>query len=185
LIKKNQKYIIFDRDGTLIYHIPYLYDYRKVKLLPTVRDSLRILLSYNYRLILHTNQSGISRGYFDLKHVEECNLKMIELIDLGEDIFTEICIAPDFPPNEITYRKPSPLFGIHILKKYNINKNQLIYVGDSVSDLLTAKKIGCNAFGVNTGLIDLKKEIKQNSEINFQIFDNLMNVVNTIINCEN
>ena len=35
------KYIVFDRDGTLIKHIPYLFEPNKVELLPTVKESLK------------------------------------------------------------------------------------------------------------------------------------------------
>ena len=36
------KYIVFDRDGTLIKHIPYLFEPNKVELLPTVKESLKL-----------------------------------------------------------------------------------------------------------------------------------------------
>ena len=43
------KYIVFDRDGTLIKHIPYLFEPNKVELLPTVKESLKLLKSNRFK----------------------------------------------------------------------------------------------------------------------------------------
>ena len=99
------KYIVFDRDGTLIKHIPYLCDPLKVELLPTVKQAIKILLDRNYKLFLHTNQSGVARGYFSLDDENKCNMQMINLLGFGEAIFKEICIAPDFPAKKNQLQK--------------------------------------------------------------------------------
>ena len=91
----------------------------------------------------------------------DCNNKMIELIGLGHNIFEEICIAPDYPPLAKTYRKPSALFGIELIEKYNLDKSSIVYIGDSLSDIKTAKNIGCNAYGVMSGGYDLETLINK------------------------
>ncbi len=175
-----EKYVVFDRDGTLIKHIPYLHDVDRVELLPTVKESIELLIENNCKLFLHTNQSGVSRKYFKLTDVTKCNNMMLELINLGNKLFVDICVATDFPANKITYRKPSPKFGLEIIEKYKIYKDQLFYVGDSISDYETAVNIGCKFFGVNTGLIDLKSK---KEEIIFDVSKSLLDVANKIINC--
>ena len=92
------KGIIFDRDGTLIKYIPYLKNVKKVKLVNGVSQTLKLLKSSGYMLFLHTNQSGVSRGLFSIEDVNKCNKEMLKLINLGDDVFKEICIAFDFPP---------------------------------------------------------------------------------------
>ena len=159
------KYIIFDRDGTLIKHIPYLYEPEKVELLPHVIELLNVFKSKDYKLFLHTNQSGIGRGYFDINDCVSCNNRMIELIGLGKDIFEKICIAPDFPPNKNTYRKPSIKFGNEIINKYKISCSDLYYIGDAISDIKTANKLNCKSFGVRTGQYDLKFKILENPNL--------------------
>jgi D-glycero-D-manno-heptose 1,7-bisphosphate phosphatase len=74
------KYIDFDRDGTLVKHIPYLCESYGVELLPGVKDSLNYLKQKGYSLFLRTNKSGVARGYFDVKAVEICNQRMIDLM---------------------------------------------------------------------------------------------------------
>ena len=81
------KYVILDRDGTLIKYIPYLFEKEKVELIPGTIEAIKILIKKNIKINLHTNQSGVGRGYFGISDVVDCNNKMIELIGLGQNIF--------------------------------------------------------------------------------------------------
>ena len=91
---QNQKMIvnscvIFDRDGTLIEYEPYLNDKSKVKLCSGAMELLINLTRYNNTIFLHTNQAGVSKNYFSINSVKECNDRMIELLGLGENILKE------------------------------------------------------------------------------------------------
>lgn len=178
--KSLSKYVIFDRDGTLIKFVSYLHKKEDIILIDGVIKALKLLKDNNCKLFLHTNQSGVSRGYFKLEDVKVCNQKMIELIGLG-NIFEDICVATDFPPKDNTYRKPSPKFGLEIIKKYQIEASNLIYVGDNISDLQTAKNVGCKAFGVNYGVSNLKAELKKRGDLDFIIYDDINSVAKAII----
>ena len=46
---------------------------------------------------MHTNQSGIARGYYDWTDVSACNHRMNDEFGWTEDFFTEVCIAPESP----------------------------------------------------------------------------------------
>ena len=175
------KHVILDRDGTLIKHIPYLFEKEKVILINGTIEAIKLLIKKNIKLYLHTNQSGVGRGYFGISDVIDCNNQMIELIGLVPNIFEEICIAPDFPPSNVSYRKPSSLFANELINKYNLDRDSIAYIGDSLSDLKTAKNIGCNAYGVMSGGYDLETLIKSESDLNYSIFSNLLEVVNYLI----
>tara|TARA_B100000965_G_C19030800_1_gene515236 strand:- start:7 stop:546 length:540 start_codon:yes stop_codon:yes gene_type:complete len=176
------KFIVFDRDGTLIKHKPYLFEPKEVELLPYVSEGLNKLKESGHKLFLHTNQSGISRGYFKIEDVIKCNNKMLELIGLGNDLFEKICIADDFPPNKDSYRKPSSKFGIEIAKNYSIDKSKLYYVGDSLSDMETAINLNCIGLGLNTGEFDLVKKIKKYNQDEIQVFKNFKEITNYFTN---
>jgi len=172
------KFIVFDRDGTLIKHKPYLFRTTEVELLPYVREGLEKLKKLGFIFFLHTNQSGVSRGYFKKEDAIKCNNRMLELIGLGNDLFETICIADDFPPKKDSYRKPSPKFGLEIISKYSIDSSQLIYVGDSISDLQTAKNINGIGLGLNTGIIDLEIKIKGTKLNKGRVFKNFKELIN-------
>ena len=175
------EHIILDRDGTLIKYIPYLFEKEKVELISGTIEAVKLLIKKNIKIYLHTNQSGVGRGYFGINDVVDCNNKMIELIGLGQNIFQEICVAPDFPPLEVSYRKPSSLFVTELTQKYDIDKKSFVYIGDSISDFKTAKNIGCDAFGVMSGGYDLVNLIKSEIDLNYKIFSNLLDIVNCLI----
>ncbi len=153
------KALILDRDGTLIAHVPYLSDPAQVTLLPGVREGLHAAAKAGIKLFLHSNQSGVGRGYFTLENVEACNRRLIELIDLGAAPFARICIAPERPDEPSKYRKPSPLFAREIAVEFGIALDELCYVGDRGSDLEAAERAGTQGVGVSTGLENLHEEI--------------------------
>jgi D-glycero-D-manno-heptose 1,7-bisphosphate phosphatase len=171
------KFIVFDRDGTLIKHIHYLSDPSLVELLPGVKDGLKYLKARDFKLFLHTNQSGVGREYFDMADVELCNKRMIELLELGMDVFDDVCIATDFPPKNDTMRKPSPNFGLELIRKYNIDLANLYYVGDSLVDIETGHNLKCTSLGVNTGQVDLELMLKNRSDLNARIYSNLVELI--------
>lgn len=175
------KHVILDRDGTLIKYIPYLFEKEKVELISGTIEALNFLIKKKIKIYLHTNQSGVGRGYFRLSDVVDCNNKMIELIGLGQNIFQEICVAPDFPPTKVSYRKPSNLFANELINKYNLDRDSIVYIGDSLSDLKTAKNTGCNAYGVMSGGYDLETLLKSETDLKYDIFPNLLEVVNHLI----
>ena len=165
--------VIFDRDGTLIEYEPYLNDKSKVKLCSGAIELLTNLKKYRNTIFLHTNQAGVSKNYFSINSVNDCNDKMIELIGLGENIFERICIATEIKESSSSYRKPSTKFGFEILEKYNFKKENMYYIGDNFSDLETAKNIGCNAFGI------INRKLKNNvvnNPFNFPTFENLLDL---------
>jgi len=171
------KFIVFDRDGTLIKHIPYLFEPDKVELLPGVKEGIYSLKKKGHRLFLHTNQSGVARGYFDNKAVELCNQRMIDLIGLGPDVFDEICIALDFPPGPVSFRKPSPSFGLSLIQKYSISLDDLFYVGDSIIDIETAHSLRCTAFGINTGEFDLQLMLDGRNDLQATVYQNINELI--------
>jgi histidinol phosphatase-like enzyme len=89
--------VVLDRDGTLIRHVHYLCDPAQVELLPGVRSGLARLREAGCKLYLHTNQSGVGRGYFPLEAALLCNDEMIRQLGLGLEVFEDICVCPEAP----------------------------------------------------------------------------------------
>lgn len=173
--------VVLDRDGTLIEHEPYLSDPGLVRLLPTVVPGLKTLRKCGCVLFLHTNQSGIGRGYFSHNDAVACNSAMVAQIGLGEDLFKRICIAPDHPGPDTGYRKPSPKFGREIVEDYAIQMNELCYIGDNITDLLTAKALGCEGVGVTTGRHDLRSLLQDHNLAGyFPVFETFVEAANYI-----
>jgi len=140
--------VFLDRDGTLIENRHYLADPAGVVVLPGVRDALHRLRAAGTRLFLFTNQSGVGRGYFTLADVERVNRRMIEVLDLGDDLFTAVCIAPERPDEPPVYRKPSPRFIHEMLVAHAIAPERAWMLGDAPSDWEAGHAAGIRAAAI-------------------------------------
>jgi len=147
---RHSRGLFLDRDGTLIVHIPYLHLPDQVVLIPGVVDALRASLAAGFKLYLFTNQSGVGRGLFDLPAVHAVNRRMIELIGLGDDVFSGICIAPEAPDQPSLYRKPSPRFIEETCAAAALDLRTSWMLGDAPSDW----QAGLNA-GVRVAAVDV------------------------------
>lgn len=146
-----RKALFLDRDGTLIRDAHYLKDPEKVEIIKGIGKSLLKVKSIGYLLFMHTNQSGIARGYYDWSDVHRCNQRMFEDFCWPVDFFTEICIAPESPDETEVYRKPSPKFEFEMIAKYGLDKSRCWVVGDKWSDSETGLKAGMRGALVQTG----------------------------------
>jgi D-glycero-D-manno-heptose 1,7-bisphosphate phosphatase len=73
---------------------------------------------------------------------------MVELLDLGTDVFAGVCIAPELPEDVPVYRKPSPRFIDETLAAHGLPRERAWMIGDSPVDW----EAGINA-GVNVAAI--------------------------------
>lgn len=146
--ERSREALFLDRDGTLIEHVPYLHDPAGVVLLPGVREALLRAKEASIRLFLFTNQSGVGRGLFTLADVAAVNQRMLDLLGLGADLFTAICIAPEHPDEPSAYRKPSPRFIEETLALHGIDRDAAWMLGDSAVDWEAGLKAGIHVAAV-------------------------------------
>lgn len=140
--------LFLDRDGTLIRWVDYLYDPKQVELCEGIATALVRAKESGCLLFLHTNQSGVGRGYFGLDAVEAVNRTMCELMGVDLSIFDGVCIAtehPDFQEEGKSRRKPSPLFEREMLSRYSLDPERCFMIGDSMCDLQTGINAGIGA----------------------------------------
>lgn len=142
--------VFLDRDGTLIENRHYLASPEGVVILPGVCEAIARVRAAGAKLFLLTNQSGVGRGYFSLADVEAQNRKMLDLIGLGSDLFTRICIAPERPDEPPVYRKPSPRFINEMLAEHALAAEAAWMVGDSPADWRAGLNAGIRAAAIVT-----------------------------------
>lgn len=145
------KALFLDRDGTLIIDKHYIKDPDDVEIVPGAGDFLKEAKALGYLLFVFTNQSGVSRGYYTFEDIGRCNQKMLELLDLPEDYFAEICIATESPTDPQVYRKPSPRFILEMIDKYDLDPELCWMVGDHLNDLKAGVNAGIKSAWVSTG----------------------------------
>ena len=148
--------VFLDRDGTLNEDPGYLADPEKVVLYPYVGSVLSQLKNkYKFKLIVISNQSGISRGLITQSQVEAVNRAVNEKLaefNVEIDAFYYCPHHPDFSTAEESgCRKPSPQMVFTAAGEHDIDLKKSYFVGDAVSDIECGFKAGLKTILVKTG----------------------------------
>jgi len=141
-------YILLDRDGTLIRHIPYLSNSNLVELLPNVVAGLKYLESLNFKFGIITNQSVIGRGLATREQVENVNQRVLQLLEKENLHISFILYCPHAPFESCDCRKPSPELGNLAILKHDIDINTSYMIGDANSDIVFGKSIGLHTIQI-------------------------------------
>lgn len=179
--------VFLDRDGTLNDDPGYLGDPEKLILFPETGKALFLLKQAGFKLIVISNQSGISRGIIDEQMVFAVNAKVNELLaehNTGIDAFYICPFHPEFSTeDECSCRKPSPELVLKAAKDFNIDLQRSYFIGDSKSDIECGERAGCKTILVKTGYGAATFSIlqKQNNFPSF-VADNIMDAANFIYN---
>lgn len=142
--------LFLDRDGTLIKWVDFLHEPSQVVLEPGIVPALWKVKAIGCLLFLHTNQSGVGRGYFPMSSVQAVNDEMFRQMGVGAEFFDGLCIAPDSPAKleNPSYRKPNPRFELEMIEKYGLDKRACYFVGDRLSDVETGVNAGIKSVGI-------------------------------------
>jgi len=144
------KYAIFDRDGTIIEHVPYLTNISQVKIVPGVFETLEGLCSRGYHLGIATNQSVIGKNLSSLSEVEEINHEIVTEIETCSGVkvdFVKLC--PHLVEDMCICRKPKPGLIIKEIEKFDIDCANSYMIGDSFSDVEFGRNLGMRTILIN------------------------------------
>ncbi|MDH1289682.1 D-glycero-beta-D-manno-heptose 1,7-bisphosphate 7-phosphatase [Comamonas terrigena] len=143
------KAAFIDRDGVINEERNYVHRIEDFVLLPGVIEGLALLRDADYRLIVVTNQAGISRGYYDQAAMEilHNHLRAI-LADNGIEL-DAIYFCPHHPQgciNELAIecdcRKPAPGMLLKAARDFDLDLSSSILIGDKLSDIQAGKRAG-------------------------------------------
>ena len=98
------KAVLFDRDGTLVFDVPYNGNAELVRPLPGARKVLDEVRSLGLATGVLSNQSGIARGLLTQEEVDSVNARVEDL--LGPFDVWEVC--PHEAGDGCRCRKPAP-----------------------------------------------------------------------------
>ncbi|TQV88549.1 D-glycero-beta-D-manno-heptose 1,7-bisphosphate 7-phosphatase [Aliikangiella coralliicola] len=171
------KLIILDRDGVInLDSDDYIKSPEEWIAIQSSLKAVAILNRAGYKVGVATNQSGISRGYFDEVTLAMMHKKMeMELARVGAHIDAlEYC--SDHPDQPGPNRKPNPGMPNKLIEMFEANPAQTWFVGDSLSDIKCAINAGCKPVLVLTGKGQRTLE-KGGLPQNLPIYDNLKSFV--------
>ena len=135
-----QKCLFLDRDGIINKDIGYAYKPEHVEFVPGIFELCRFFQQKGYLLIVVTNQSGIARGYYSEEDFTVLN-QWLKAAFTAENIhLSDIFHCPHHPDitGPCNCRKPAPGMLLEAIKKYRIDPQFSIMIGDKPSDMEAA-----------------------------------------------
>jgi histidinol-phosphate phosphatase family protein len=167
-------FVIFDRDGTLIEHVPHLIDPKKVRFKPDLVSGLAVLKNAGFLLGMVTNQSVVGRGLATLEQVNDINSIITDYLAENGLAFEFVLVCPHSPHDGCDCRKPNIGLGIKAVKDFKLYPEVSYMIGDQESDIVFGKELGCRVIQV--------KGNAEKSELSDYYSDNLNSAADWIIN---
>jgi len=142
-----------DRDGTIVEDPGFLHEPGKVRLLPGAGEAIHRLNQAGWRVITVSNQSGIARGLYDATAYTAVQHRLTELLAAHDARLDGAYFCPHHPDftGPCECRKPGVLLFREAAAALGLELARSVWVGDRVSDVEPARKLGGRALLVETG----------------------------------
>jgi len=138
------KTIFLDRDGVINKETGYLHKIEDFKFINGVFEACQHYEQLGYKIIIVTNQSGISRGHYSEDDFRNITDWMITQFNKNNIQILDTFHCPHLPDSGCNCRKPKPGMLLEAKKKYNINMPESWMIGDKETDITAAISSGIN-----------------------------------------
>ena len=172
------KTIFLDRDGVINKDINNLYKVKDFQFIDGIFDSCIYFQKLGFKIIVVTNQSGISRNYFSEKEYKNLTNWMLNEFRKNGIKILDVFHCPHLPNSNCSCRKPMPGMFIDAKKKYNIDMENSWLIGDKETDIIAANSSGIS----NTILVKSNHKINELDSKAKYIFESINHLNEVIIN---
>ena len=150
-LKKLQKAIFLDRDGTINVKNNLIFREEQFELEPCAIEAIRTINHSEYLAIVVTNQPVVARGLCEINDVENIHCKMETLLGEEGAFLDAIYYCPHHPDKG--YPEENPMYKIpchcrkpdiamieEAAKRFNIDLSESWIIGDSTVDIRTGNR---------------------------------------------
>lgn len=146
------KLVILDRDGVINYDSPqHIKSPDEWIPIPGSLEAIALLNQSGFRVVLATNQSGISRGLFDMATLNAIHDKMHRALGQLGGRIDALFYCPHSADANCDCRKPKSGMIEEISRRFAIELDGVPSVGDSLRDLQAGVSHGVQPILVRTG----------------------------------
>ncbi|CAO0820275.1 D,D-heptose 1,7-bisphosphate phosphatase [Desulfarculales bacterium] len=148
---KARRYVILDRDGTIIKECNYLCNPAQVELLPGAAAGLQAMLDLGLGLVVVSNQSGLGRGYFQGADLWAVHERLRQLLAAEGIKLSGSYYCPHRPEEICGCRKPAPGLIEQAADDLGFEPSQCFVIGDKRCDVELGRAVGAVSILVRTG----------------------------------
>ncbi len=150
--------VFMDRDGTVSKEIGYVNHPRRYEILPRTAKAIKELNQAGIKAFLATNQAGVARGYFKEEMITRVHNKLERLLAEDDAYLDEIYYCKHHPDvgegeynKDCNCRKPKPGMLLNGKKDFELDLTKSYMIGDKISDVELAHRVGAKGILVLTG----------------------------------
>lgn len=169
------KAVFLDRDG-VINRDPgksrYVSSWSEFNFLPYSKKAIALLSSKNVPLFIISNQAGVSKGLYTVEMLEDITAKMLSRLTECKAKIRAVYYCIHNARDNCSCRKPKAGMIEKAVSGAKIDIAQSFFVGDTISDVQTAKAAGCKSILVLSGKEKLSSRLSWQAQPDF-IFPNL------------
>jgi len=147
----SKRYVLLDRDGTIIVDKHYLHDPDGVELLPGALEGMKRMQDMGFGLAILTNQSGVGRGYYTDEDVHACNRRLLEMLADKGVVVSSVYYCPHAPDVECHCRKPATGLMEQAADQLGFDPKTAFMIGDKCADMGVGRNTGATTILVRTG----------------------------------
>jgi D-glycero-D-manno-heptose 1,7-bisphosphate phosphatase len=149
--ENRRRFVLLDRDGTIITERHYLADPAGVEMLPGAGAALKRLKALGLGLVVITNQSGIARGFFDVPQLHRIHARLSDLLRHEGVGLDGIYWCPHRPEDACDCRKPDVALPHMAAGELEFQPEDAFVIGDKECDIEMGRRLGATTFLVLTG----------------------------------
>lgn len=176
----NSRFILLDRDGVINRDSDdFIKNPDQWLPIPGSLEAIGELSQNGYRIVVISNQSGISRGLLGLDALDEIHNKMHRAVDGYGGKIEAVYFCPHGPEDWCDCRKPKPGLLKRFASDYRVDLRPIPFIGDSYRDIQAGLLAGASPFLVKTG--KGLATLKAHPEINVPVFEDLYDTAQFIL----
>lgn len=147
---RNRRFVILDRDGTIIVDRHRLTEVAGVALLPGAAAGISAMRALGLGVVVVTNQSVVGRGWLDGTGLDRIHRRMLDLLAAHSAYIDGIYVCRHRPDEGCRCRKP----GIGLVQAASrdlmFEPGETFVVGDQACDVELGSRLGATTFMVRS-----------------------------------
>ena len=148
-MKLKNKALFLDRDGVINKNFGYVFSAKNFVWLKNVKKAIKYAYIKRYLIIVVTNQSGVARGFYSENDIKNLHKEINRQLKKQKCKIHDFFYCPYHPKygnkkykKNSFLRKPNPGMILKAVKKWNIDLNKSLMIGDNKIDMIASKKAG-------------------------------------------